>query len=261
MYHVSKQNRAIYIHGEIGREADGDIGAATIVKGLETLGKGPVKVFINSQGGNLIESFAMLEELRRHSGQITISCDGLVASAATVFLTERSWIREATATAEVMIHRCSSGMIGNCFDMREMADLLEKYDRKMAGLYAAITDLSVDAALAAMTEEKYFDSSEAASVGFIDRIIGSSVDAAQYPRLAKASATAKKLAIAKSVTPAVAASASSKSGSWSKVDRIQRALGIARKSAERKAYEKKIEIALEAIRYGQDPQEALRRAR
>jgi ATP-dependent Clp protease protease subunit len=261
MFHVSKATREIHVDDEIGKESTGRIGNETIVKGLDALGKGPVTVRLSTMGGDLLEAFKMLESLRRHKGQVTISVDAIVASAGTLFLTEPSWVREASATAEVMIHRTSSGMIGNAIELRDLASVLEKYDRKLAELYAAVTSLSIEDALAAMTAETYYDAAEAVSIGFLDRIVGATVDAKKYPRLAKASASAKRAAMAMKSQPTVAASAGSKASSWSKVDRMQRAIGIARKAEQRQSHDRKIEIALQAIRSGRDPQEALRNAK
>jgi hypothetical protein len=42
---------------------------------------------------------------------------------------------------------------------------------------------------------------------------------------------------------------------------MQRAIGIARKAEQRQSHDRKIEIALQAIRSGRDPQEALRNAK
>lgn len=260
MFHVDKAKRELFIDDELGKESTGRIGHETVVKGLAALGAGPLTIRLSTPGGDLLEGFKMLESLRRHKGQITVSVDALVASAGTLFLTELNWIREATATAEIMIHRTSSGMLGNAIELRDLADVLEKYDRKLAGLYAAVTDLSVDEALAAMTEETYYSASEAASIGFIDRIVGSSVDAKQYPRLAKATANAKRHAMARQAQPTVAASSSTTS-SWSKVDRMQRAIGIARKAQQRQAWEAKIAATIRGIQSGLEPAEAARRAR
>jgi ATP-dependent protease ClpP protease subunit len=261
MFHVSKTERAIHIDDEIGRESTGRIGNETIVKGLDQLGSGPVTIRLSTPGGDLLEGLKMLESLRRHQGQITVSCDAVVASAGTLFLCVPEWIREASANAEVMIHRTSSAQIGNCLDMRNMADILEKYDRKLAGMYSAVTDLSEDELLEKMTAETYFSAAEAAAIGFIDRIVGAAVDAKKFPRLAAASATAKRHAMSKPMQSAVAAKADSQPPGWSKVDRMARAIGIARQSEQRKKYERKLAIATEAIRYGLDPQEALRNAR
>lgn len=264
MFNVDKAKREIYIDDEIGKESTGRIGNETVVKGLAALGAGPVTVRLSTPGGDLIEAFKMLEAMRRHQGQITIACDGLVASAGTLFLTELSWIREASTTADIMIHRTSSGMIGNAIELRDLADVLEKYDQRLASLYAAATDLTVEQALSAMTDETYYTASQAFEVGFIDRIVGASVDAKQYPRLAKATAAAKRHAMARKSQPAVAASSStsgSTSSSWSKVDRLARAYGIARKAEQRQSWEKKIAATIRGIQSGLEPAEAARRAR
>lgn len=228
MFHVNKTTRELFIDDEIGKTSTGRIGHETIAKGLTELGKGPIKIRLASLGGDLLEGYKMLETLRRHSGQITVTCDATVASAATLFLTEPSWIREASATCQIMIHRVSSGMIGNAIELRELADVLERYDRQLVGLYSRVTDLTEDELLAAMTAETYFTAEQAAAIGFVDRVVGLPVDAKKTPKLAKAMANMKRMdARLRDSLPAVAASASESRlspGMESKVQKIMRQL-------------------------------------
>jgi ATP-dependent protease ClpP protease subunit len=259
MYHVSKDERAIYLDDEIGLERDGRIGHETFVKGLAQLGPGPLTIRLSSPGGNLIEAFKMLEALKRHRGQITVSVDGIAASAATIFLSESSWIREASDTASVMIHRTSSGMIGNAVELRDLANVLETYDLRLVKLYGAVLDKSEDEILADMTAETYYDAAEALAIGFIDRIVGAPVTASKQPKLAKALARQKRLALSSGSTVAAVRPSSAKrdSAAFEKALRLVRAQRIAKASQDRKRYERRLEAATEAIRQGNDVGKAL----
>jgi ATP-dependent protease ClpP protease subunit len=259
MYHVSKDERAIYLDDEIGVERDGRIGHETIVKGLAMLGPGSLTLRVSSNGGNLIEALKMFEALKRHRGQITVSVDGIAASAATIFLTEPSWIREASDTASVMIHRTSSGMIGNAIELRDLANTLERYDRQLAKMYGAVVDKSEDEILADMTAETYYDAAEALAIGFIDRIVGAPVTASTQPKLAKALARQKRLAMSCGSTVAAVRTSPAKrnSAAFEKALRLVKAERLAKASADRKLYERKREAALNAVRYGQDVRMAL----
>jgi ATP-dependent Clp protease protease subunit len=263
MYYVSKDERAIYIDDEIGLERDGRIGHETIVKGLAQLGPGPLMLRLSSPGGNLIEAFKMLEALKRHRGQITVSVSGLAASAATIFLCQPEWIREAADTASVMIHRTSSGMIGNAIELRDLANLLEQYDLRLVKLYAAVLDLPEDKILADMTAETYYDAAEALAIGFIDRIVGAPVTASSQPKLAKALARQKRLALSSGSAVAAVRTSPAKRDSVAleKQMRRIRAERIAKASEDRKRYERKLAVAQEAIAQGRDASAALKSVR
>jgi ATP-dependent Clp protease protease subunit len=263
MYYVSKDERAIYIDDEIGLERDARIGHETIVKGLAQLGPGPLTIRLSSPGGNLIEAFKMLESLKRHRGQITVSVSGLAASAATIFLCQPEWIREAADTASVMIHRTSSGMIGNAPELRDLANLLEQYDLRLAKMYAAVVSKSQDEIIAAMDAETYYDAAEALEIGFVDRIVGAPVTASSQPKLAKALARQKRLAMSSGSGIAAVRTSPAKrdSAALEKQLRLIKAQRLAKASEDRKRYECRLAVAQDAIQQGRDPAAALKSVR
>ena len=259
MYHVDKATRQLWIDDEIGRESTGRIGNETVTKGLSLLGSGPVTIRLSSVGGDLLEAFKMLENLRRHKGQITVACDSLVASAATLFLCEPTWIREGSPTCEVMIHQCSTGVVGNQDDMRETADMLARYDAKIIELYRKVTTLSADDLLKEMKAERYFSATEAVQFGFLDRVTGVGVDASKQPKLAKVLANMKRSGQSPAAASAPVAASAGKLNEEAIQKQLRwiRANRIANQAEARKLYERKREAALEAVRYGQDVRKAL----
>jgi ATP-dependent protease ClpP protease subunit len=259
MYHVDKQSRTLWIDDEIGKESTGRVGNETVAKGLSLLGSGPVTIRLSSVGGDLLESFKMVENLRRHKGQITVVCDSLVASAATLFLCEPTWIREGSPTCEVMIHQCSTGVVGNQDDMRATADMLARYDQKIIDLYRKVTTLSEADLLKEMKAERYFSAVEAVQFGFLDRVTGVGVDASKTPKLARALANMKRSgqSPASASTPVAASAGKLNEEAIQKHLRLVKAERLAKASADRKRYERRLEAATEAIRQGNDVGKAL----
>jgi ATP-dependent protease ClpP protease subunit len=263
MYHVDKASRSLWLDDELGKESTGRIGNETVTKGLSLLGSGPVTIRLSSVGGDLLEAIKMVENLRRHKGQVTVVCDSLVASAATLFLCEPTWIREGSETCEIMIHQCSTGVVGNQDDMRATADMLSRYDQKIIDLYRKVTTLSESDLLQAMRKETYFSATEAVEFGFLDRVTGIGVDASRTPKLARALAAMKRSgqSPAAASTPVAASAAKRDSVALEKQLRLIKAQRLAKASEDRKRYERKLALARDAIQQGRDPAAALKSVR
>jgi enoyl-CoA hydratase/carnithine racemase len=154
-------------------------------------------------------------------------------------------------------------MIGNAIELRDLANLLEQYDLRLVKLYAAVLDLPEDKILADMTAETYYDAAEALAIGFIDRIVGAPVTASSQPKLAKALARQKRLALSSGSAVAAVRTSPAKRDSVAleKQMRRIRAERIAKASEDRKRYERKLAVAQEAIAQGRDASAALKSVR
>jgi ATP-dependent protease ClpP protease subunit len=268
---VDKAKRQIFVYGPIG-EAAGYISADAFAAGLDQLGPGPVEVRVNSPGGGVHEGQLMRQLLRRHDGRAKIVVDALAASAATMFLVEPSFERVVAPGAMLMIHLPWSTTSGNSNDFEQTARILKKFGEQLADDYQRVMKVNRSDLLKMLAEETWFTAKEAVAIGLADRIDGTlpkvepiTGKLVEKYRHAPAALLPAKAALprARSATPKLDAAErrARESGGWTKVDRMARAIGIARQSEQRKKYERKLAIATEAIRYGLDPQEALRNAR
>lgn len=268
---IDKAKRQIFVYGPIG-EAAGYISADAFTAGLDQLGPGPVEVRVNSPGGGLHEGQLMRQLLRRHDGKVKIVVDALAASAATMFLVEPAFERIVAPGAMTMIHLPWSTTSGNSNDFEQTARILKKFGEQLADDYMRVMRVNRSDLLKMLAEETWFTAKEAVAIGLADRIDGSlpkvepiTGKLVEKYRHAPAALLPARAAFspAKSATPKLDAAErrARESGGWSKVDRMQRAIGIARKSAERKRYDAKIAAAMNALAYGEDVQEALRNVR
>ncbi len=123
-----------------------------------------IHLAINCHGGSVFEALSIAHQLNTHPAYVVITIEGIAASAASYLATAGDEI-EIAEGGLFMIHRASTGSIGNAEDMRKTADLLEKIDQEISGMYARRTGTSPRDWLEAMRLESWFNSEELASIG------------------------------------------------------------------------------------------------
>ena len=159
----------LLIYGVIGEDFFGDGVTAQGVKDqLDELGEiDSLSVRINSPGGSVFDGVAMYALLKEVDADIDVRIDGLAASMASVIamVVETVTISEG---AMIMIHKPWSRMAGDADLMRKEADLLDKIEARIIGIYQNRVDFS-DAELAAMlAEETWLDAEDAVTFCFAD---------------------------------------------------------------------------------------------
>jgi len=130
-----------------------------------------ITVFINSPGGSLYETFAILDTMKIIKSPIRTVVMGIAASAAAV-LASAGNTRLISNTAQVMIHEASAGAFGSVSNMKESVEQFEKQQEIMVGILAKNTKQSVQSIKDAMDKtDKYFNAQEAIDFGLVDRVI------------------------------------------------------------------------------------------
>lgn len=160
----------LYVYDQIGADwwAEG-ITAKSVQEALATAKGKALDVFINSPGGDIFEAKAILAQLERHDGEITMHIDGIAASAATFIAMAGDKIITHPA-ATWMIHEVHAFAGGNAGDFRALAETLDKENRTFAETYAKRTKQSVEDVLAWMNVETWMTAKEAKERGFTDEI-------------------------------------------------------------------------------------------
>lgn len=142
---------------------------------------GPIRVRMNSVGGDLIQGVALRNFLQAYQGQTTVEIIGLAASSATIMATgaKRVEIRDG---AFYMIHQPYTYSGGTYEDLENNADTLKKMEANMAEIYVACIKQrgkqgeQSDEQLAAkvsdwMKAETWFTAKEAVEYGFADVVL------------------------------------------------------------------------------------------
>lgn len=196
-------DNTISIYDPIGFDpwtGDG-VTANRIAAALRTIGDSKdVTVNINSPGGDMFEGLAIYNLLRQHKGTVTVKVLGLAASAASIIAMAGDQVQIARA-GFLMIHDCWIMAMGNRNDMRDVADMLEPFDRAMADIYAARTGEKTDAMLALMDAETWIGGNAAIEQGFADELLPADQVGEQARSSERIAAFLLDLALAKAGLP------------------------------------------------------------
>jgi len=129
--------------------------------------KAPLTLRLNSPGGSVFDAVAIYNALQRHAGTVTVSIDGIAASAASYIAMAGDEII-MPENAFLMIHDPSGMVMGTAADMRAMAEALDKIGGSLLRGYAAKSGKPEDEIAAIMAKETWLDAAEALDMGFAD---------------------------------------------------------------------------------------------
>lgn len=136
---VKKDEKAVvYLAGDIvderpldwwtGEPKEGDYITPKEVREIfEKIEEDEIELHINSYGGSVFASISIFNYLKSLGKSITTINDGICASGASlIFMVGDDRIMPENTM--LMIHRASTFAWGNCNELREQADILEKLD-------------------------------------------------------------------------------------------------------------------------------------
>lgn len=139
----------------------GGITAKGLAEQLKAIGTvDQITVKINSPGGDVFDGLAIYNLLKQNSSPINVEIDGMAASIASVIAMAGDQINIAEG-GMMMIHDAWGGVMGNSEDMLAMANLLDKIDGQIAGIYASRTGRRADTFRALMDAETWMTGQEA----------------------------------------------------------------------------------------------------
>lgn len=130
-----------------------------------------VNLVISSNGGDLAEALVIRDLLKAYPASVNAYLTGLCASAATIL---------ADAADKVVMSRNCMYMIhkpafeytgGNADELRNDADLLDKWEEIAVGIYVSKTGLPKNEVAALLKEESWLGWNEALSLGFVDEVV------------------------------------------------------------------------------------------
>lgn len=191
----------ILVYGNIGdRWDENGVIAADLVREIAALDVGAITLRINSYGGSVPDGLAIYNALKRHSATVAVHIDGVAISCASYIAMAGDTITMAK-NSQMMIHAPWSFAYGNAVELREQADILDRYAKAMASAYADKSGKSYEDALALLTDGKdhWFLADEALAEGFADTVgeeaavaasLASSFDLSRFKPAARAAAGA-----------------------------------------------------------------------
>lgn len=151
------------LSGVVGAE----IAAAPVKAFLDAHAGAAVDIHVNSPGGFVFEGLEIYNAVRDH-GQVTMIVDSLAASAASLIAmgAERIVMKPG---ALMMIHRAAAMTLGNAEDHRQSADVLDKIDNQVVGIYASRSGMTRKRVADLLDKESWFNGEEATAAGLADQ--------------------------------------------------------------------------------------------
>ncbi len=166
------KTRSLLLSGEINKDSADKLIKDLLV--LEAESSDPVRIFINSPGGDVDAGFAIYDMVRFVTCPVIMIGMGLVASAASLILlavpAER---RIGLPNSSYLIHQPLSEMKGNATDIEIHAMQLEKMKAKINCIIAEATGMSLETVTADTDRDHWLDALEAQKYGLISRIVES----------------------------------------------------------------------------------------
>ena len=166
------KTRSLLLSGEINKDSADKLIKDLLV--LEAESNEPVRIFINSPGGDVDAGFAIYDMVRFISCPVIMIGMGLVASAASLILlavpAER---RIGLPNSSYLSHQPLSEMKGNATDIEIHAMQLEKMKAKINCIIAEATGMSLDTVTADTDRDHWLDAFEAQKYGLISRVVES----------------------------------------------------------------------------------------
>lgn len=163
----------VFIYGDIGQSwYDETTTAADFVKEISALDVDTLTVRINSIGGSVPDGLAIYNALKRHKASVTTAIDGMALSIASLIAMAGDTV-EMSDNAMLMIHAPWTYAAGNSGQLRDQADVLDKWAAAMSTSYAAKTGKPAAEILALLTDsvDHYYTAAEALAEGFVDAVV------------------------------------------------------------------------------------------
>lgn len=179
----------LYLYGAISSSPWSDgISSKAVVTALEEMkedGCDAVTVFINSPGGDVFESVAILNCLNRFEGQVNVMVDGIAASGASLVAMAGDKICMGSG-AMMMVHDPATIIFGDAAALREKADMLEQVAGAMVSAYCDRTKIDAAEMRTIMADETWMAADDAVKRGFADTVFKQDEDEPEPPPSASA---------------------------------------------------------------------------
>jgi ATP-dependent Clp protease protease subunit len=164
------KTRTILIAGEINKSLGERVVRQLLI--LEGTGDDPIKVFIDSPGGDADAGFAIFDMLRFVKPQVWTIGMGLVASAgAIIMLAAPKDRRIALPNSHYLIHQPLSGMRGVATEIEIHARELEKMRVRINKLISEETGQPFERVEKDTDRDYWMNATEAFEYGLVSRIV------------------------------------------------------------------------------------------
>lgn len=162
----------VFVYGNIGDRWNEDgVVASDMVRDVSALDVDTINLRINSYGGSVTDGLAIYNALKRNRASVHVHVDGVAISCASYIAMAGDKITMAK-NAQMMIHAPWGLAVGNAAELREQADVLDRFAKALASGYSDKSGKSNDEIMALLTDGKdhWFLADEAVEAGFADEV-------------------------------------------------------------------------------------------
>ncbi|MFP4151210.1 MAG: ATP-dependent Clp protease proteolytic subunit [Alkalispirochaeta sp.] len=164
------KTRTILISGEINKELAERVIRQLLI--LEQEGDEPIRVFIDSPGGDADAGYAIFDTIRFVKPEVSMVGVGLVASAgALILLAGKRDHRFAFPNSHYLIHQPLSGIRGVATEIEIHAREIEKMRARINNLIATETDRPLEQVEKDTDRDYWLNAEEAMAYGLVSRIV------------------------------------------------------------------------------------------
>ncbi len=167
------KQRTLILAGEINRDSAHKLIAQLLLLSSEDPAT-PIKLFINSPGGDADAGFAIYDIIRFIQPPVKTICAGLTASAAViVLLASPKDRRYSLPNSRLLIHQPSTGIRGDASDIQIEASEILKLRAKGDRLIADETGQPIEKVKRDTHRNFWMNAQEAQEYGLVGRVIAS----------------------------------------------------------------------------------------
>lgn len=149
---------------------DPEVSAKKVREILESNGNAKaLDIYVNSNGGDVFEAYAMASMIQRFAGYKTCYIDGMAASAASLIPMVCDKVVMASY-ASILIHNMWTVACGNAKELRETADMLDDLMKSNRQLYLSRFNAGEEKLIELMDAETWLSAEEAKAYGLVDEI-------------------------------------------------------------------------------------------
>lgn len=128
-----------------------------------------INISINSYGGSATAGIAIYNQLKQHPAYVTITVDGIAASAASVIAMAADELIMAIGS-QLMTHQAGGGARGYAKDLRQYADTLDNFTNSILDIYQTKCTKKTRAEIQELVDaETWMSAQQAVDYGFADR--------------------------------------------------------------------------------------------
>lgn len=163
--------RVLRISGTIAEESwfDDDITPAIFAAELNA-GSGPVTIWLNSPGGDVVAAAQIYNMLIDYPGTVTVNIDGIAASAASVIAMAATKVAMSPVSM-LMIHNPATMAVGDKDELARAMNMLDSVKESILNAYQEKTNLSRAKLSKLMDAETWMDARAAIDMGFADELL------------------------------------------------------------------------------------------